>query len=41
MNNTLLDNSADFRIVTYIRELLNNPQCTRLKIETGKALLHY
>lgn len=35
MNNTLLDNSTDFRMVTYLRELLNNPQCTELKIATG------
>ena len=35
MNNTLLDNSTDFRMVTYIRELLSNPQCTELKIATG------
>lgn len=35
MNNTLLDNSTDFRMVRYIRELLSNPQCTELKIATG------
>jgi len=35
MNNTLLDNSNDFRMVRYIKDLLNNPQCTELKIATG------
>ena len=35
MNNTLLDNSTDFRMVRYLRELLSNPQCTELKIATG------
>ena len=35
MNNTLLDNSTDFRMVRYIKDLLNNPQCTELKIATG------
>lgn len=35
MNNTLIDNSADFRLVRYIKDLLNNPQCTELKIATG------
>lgn len=35
MNNTLLDNSSDFRMVAYIRDLLSNPQCTELKIATG------
>lgn len=35
MNNTLLDNSKDFRMVRYIKDLLNNPQCTELKIATG------
>lgn len=35
MNNTLLDNSDQFRMVKYIKDLLNNPQCTELKIATG------
>ena len=35
MTNTLLDNSQDFRMVKYIKDLLNNPQCTELKIATG------
>ena len=35
MNNTLLDNSSDFRMVKYIKELLSDPQCTELKIATG------
>lgn len=35
MNNTLLDNSSDFPMKMYIKELLNNPQCTELKIATG------
>lgn len=35
MNNTLLDNSSDFRMISYIKDLLRNPQCTELKIATG------
>ena len=35
MNNTLLDNSFDFKLVNYIKELLRNPLCSELKIATG------
>lgn len=35
MNNTLLDNSLDFRMVEYIKDMLCNTQCSELKIATG------
>ena len=35
MPNTLIDNSQNFMMITYIKDMLNNPQCTELKIATG------
>jgi len=35
MNNTLIDNSVDYRLVRYIKNMLADLQCKELKIATG------
>lgn len=35
MDNTLIDNSADFKLVGYLKEMLNSEVYTELRIATG------
>lgn len=35
LNNTLLDNSDSFCMAEYVKAVLNDPQCTEVKIATG------
>ena len=35
MDNTLIDNSADFKLVEYLKEMLNSEAYTELRIATG------